>query len=74
MAIVNRSVYAVLTFSDTASPSDLIVHHGRPTMDTRTISTLSGYIQCSNASIECAALDIDKDTINGYLNSGFYYE
>lgn len=47
---------------------------GRPLMQHRQISTLSGYIQCINASVNMAGLESDKVTINNYLNSGFYYE
>ena len=47
---------------------------GRPDMNNRTISSLSGYIKCANASINIDLTDSEKDAINGYLNSGFYYE
>lgn len=48
--------------------------HGRVLNDFRTISGLSGYVQCSNASISIDGFDAERDIINGYLNSGFYYE
>ena len=47
---------------------------GRPDMNNRQISSLSGYIKCANASIDIDLTDREKDTINGFLNSGFYYE
>ena len=47
---------------------------GNPLKQTKTLSTLSGYIQCRNASVECALTPAEKETINGYLNSGFYLE
>lgn len=47
---------------------------GSPLHQSRTISTLSGFVQCSNASIDIPSLGNDKDAINGMLNSGFYYE
>lgn len=74
MAAVYKAVFVILTFSDTADPSDLTADNGRPLMDRRQISTLSGYIKCSDASIEIAGFDSDRAEINGYLNSGFYYE
>lgn len=48
--------------------------HGIPCMATKTLSTIPGYIQCMNASVQSALNDTDKEIINGYLNSGFYYE
>lgn len=40
----------------------------------RSISGLSGYIKCRNASIEISGFTGDQETVNNYLNSGFYYE
>lgn len=40
----------------------------------RSISGLSGYIKCRNASIEISGFSGDQDAVNNYLNSGFYYE
>lgn len=40
----------------------------------RSISALSGYIKCRNASIEISGFTGDQEAVNNYLNSGFYYE
>ena len=40
----------------------------------RSISGLSGYIKCRNASIEISGFTGDQEAVNKYLNSGFYYE
>ena len=40
----------------------------------RSISSLSGYIKCRNASIEISGFTGDQEAVNKYLNSGFYYE
>ena len=47
---------------------------GRPLMQNTTLSTLSGYVKCGNASIPVNAPDSVRDEINSYLNSGFYIE
>lgn len=47
---------------------------GRMLCQTVQISTLSGYIKCGNASIDIGGYAGEKDTVNGYLNGGFYYE
>ena len=47
---------------------------GRPLCAVKTISTLSGYIECENAELATAGSPIEKDAITSYMNSGFYYE
>ena len=47
---------------------------GMPFFQTATISTLSGYIQCSGASVTMPGYESEKEAVNGYVNSGFYYE
>lgn len=47
---------------------------GRPLNQNRLISSLSGYVKCSGASIELDARLDDITAINDFLNSGFYYE
>ena len=47
---------------------------GRPLCEYRTINTLSGYIKCGAASIDIPGAAPNKDAVNAYLNSGFYYE
>lgn len=40
----------------------------------RTISGLTGFVKCRNASIEISGFTGDQEAVNNYLNSGFYYE
>lgn len=47
---------------------------GRPLMQNVTLSTLSGYVKCGNASVPVNAPDSVRDEINRYLNTGFYIE
>lgn len=51
-----------------------IYNAGRPLCEYRQIGTLSGYIKCGGASLDSIAHGSEKDIINNYLNSGFYYE
>lgn len=41
---------------------------------TRQISTLSGFIKCRNASVAINGYSGDQETVNNFLNTGFYYE
>lgn len=38
------------------------------------ISGLTGFVKCRNASIEISGFTGDQEAVNNYLNSGFYYE
>lgn len=40
----------------------------------RPISGLTGFVKCRNASIEISGFTGDQESVNNYLNSGFYYE
>ena len=51
-----------------------IVSRGRPLCKTKTISTLSGYILCSDADPDVACTDTELAQIVSYMNGGFYYE
>lgn len=47
---------------------------GRPLMATRQINGLSGYIKCAEGHFSGSCLDSERDIINGFLVSGFFYE
>ena len=47
---------------------------GRPLCQTKTLSTLSGYILCLNADCEIAGTQEEATKINDYLNGGCYIE
>lgn len=51
-----------------------LTSYGRPLYAWRQISTLSGFVKCNAASIDIPGEGPDKDSVNAYLNSGFYYE
>lgn len=70
-----KAVATVIT--RTPSEPDLLQFQsvlGMPFFQVATISSLSGYVQCANASVGSALNETEKEIINGYLNSGFYYE
>lgn len=47
---------------------------GIPILKTMTINSISGFIQCKNASVDIAGFEDDKEAIESMMNSGFYYE
>lgn len=75
----NGSIVAYLKTPNIVSEFRQIVDEdnvqiGRPLCQTKTISTLSGFIACENADLATAGSPIEKDAITSYMNSGFYYE
>lgn len=47
---------------------------GRPLCQNVTLSSLSGFCQCGNASVPINGREADRAEINAFLNSGFYIE
>ena len=71
----NLNVYiACVTYETNIDPSSVSSVMGTPTFAVKTIGSLSGFIQCQNASVAVNAHASERDQINSYLNSGFYYE
>ena len=77
-----RSSFADTTYSltvvktDTEDPDNAsyIARWGRPVGVTHAISNHSGYVQCDNASVAIAGDNTEREIINNYLNTGFFYE
>ena len=49
-------------------------HLGRPLCQTKTISTIPGYIKCADAHAELSCMNEERTIIMDYMNNGFYYE
>lgn len=56
------------------APNDMKNTMGVPTMKPLLLSSLSGYCQCANASVEGDFPEPILDSISAYLNSGFFIE
>lgn len=78
--IASRLGLAVRATVITRQPTELSIDSafkavsGMPYFKGATISTLSGYVKCNGASVAINGFDSDRDAVNAYLNSGFYYE
>lgn len=64
--------YAYATYFDPIEENQ--TEFGRPLGEVKQISTLSGYIQCANASCPIMGHEEEMIKVNGMLNSGFFYE
>lgn len=47
---------------------------GQPCNKNLSIGSVPGFIQCAGASVNIPGFESDKEVINNYLNTGFYYE
>lgn len=47
---------------------------GRPLAEVVAINSLSGFVKCANAQISIPGHAEEMSEVNGYLNSGFFYE
>ena len=71
----NNDKYDVSIFAHATQAIDSMkTTSGRPDMTARVINTCSGYVKCINASVPIAGMSTEKDEVNTYLNTGFYYE
>ena len=71
-----NSASSVVVRQDTEDCDDAsyIARIGRPVGKTHAISNHSGYVQCEAASVAIAGDNTEREIINNYLNTGFYYE
>lgn len=75
-ASLGTSPYAIIIQNE-PSETDLTAFkasHGMPYYEVASIGSLSGYVKCFDASISIPGDGSEQDVVNGYLNSGFYYE
>ena len=61
------SIFVYVTDADTT-------HNGRPLMQMKTISTLSGYIQVQKGDVDIDGTLPEEEEIKRFLETGFYYE
>lgn len=55
-------------------PDDMEITMGLPTMSPMPLASLTGYCQCANAHVDCAATKTEQLALDSYLNSGFFIE
>lgn len=72
---LDSDIRLVLLYHDTAeAPGSSNATLGKPVMSTHAISTYSGYIQATCASVPITGTDEEKTQVNAYVNGGFFYE
>lgn len=75
IAISNNTIYLTnKSFNYSEDQEDMATNYGRPVFAIKTLSTLSGYIKCNGASVNIEGFEDDKNAVNAFLNSGFFYE
>ena len=51
-----------------------ISHNGRPLMQLKTISSLSGFVQVQKGDVPIPGTSAEADRVKSYLEGGFFYE
>ena len=51
-----------------------IAHRGRPLCAMRQLNTLTGFILCADGELDISCLDEERNKINEYLTTGFFWE
>lgn len=67
-------VLTAYSHDTTINPYSQLTVQGFPLNAVTSLSTLTGYIECTNASVNCNAPQNLKDKINSYMNGGMYLE
>ena len=70
-----RYIECITVFHDTnVQPNSVAASIGTPTFAQKTLSSVSGYVQCHEASVQGVAMYDDYEAINNYLNTGVFIE
>ena len=71
----NQNVICYSVFHDTAAaPNTALSEVGSPTMHPKSLSALTGFCQCLGAHVEGDFPEPILDSVDAFLNSGFYIE
>lgn len=71
----NQNITCYTVFHDTiAAPNQNLAVIGAPTMCSKSLGSLTGYVQCRDAHVSAAADLGILEEIDSYLNGGFYIE
>lgn len=70
----NLNMILGIEYKATQDPDSLTADSGRVCMARHQLSTCSGYVKCIDASVPINGMSEERDAINEYLNTGFYYE
>lgn len=75
-ASLGTTPYAVIYQNDPAQSvlTGYRAEQGMPYFKVATLSSLSGYIKCADASVSIPGDGAEQEVVNGYLNNGFYLE
>ena len=71
----NQNITCYTVFHDTiAAPNQNLQVIGSPSMCSKSLGSLSGFCQCTDAHVEAPAMASELEMIDNFLNSGFFIE
>ena len=72
--MITTLLYPVLIEEHLLLADENRTEFGRPLNQTKTISTLSGFVKCANNDYPFSCTETERKMINKYLSDGFFYE
>lgn len=73
--LTNQNIVCYTVFHDTiVAPNQNLQVIGSPSMCSKSLSTLTGFVQCIDAHVEAPAMASELDALDNFLNSGFFIE
>lgn len=73
-SMITTLLYPVLIEEHLLLADENRTEFGRPLNQTKTISTLSGFVKCANNDYPFSCTETERKMINKYLSDGFFYE
>lgn len=71
----NQNITCYTVFHDTIdTPNQNLQIVGSPTMHSKSLATLTGFCQCTDAHISINGTSTEMDMLDGFINTGFYIE
>ena len=68
-----KDVHTLITYCYPLPEMDP-TEYGKPLLQTKTISSLSGFVQCADGELDTSARPAEYQAIKAFLTGGFFYE
>lgn len=67
-------LHTIIITIGTTNPVTFTPVMGRPVMQYKSLSGVTGYVKCNNASVYMPGKDGDREEVNSFLNTGIFIE
>ena len=74
LGLTGQCAVIEITHDTNVLPDSVAGFMGTPTMAVKSLSGLSGYVECRNASVAAPCSESELEEVNSFLNGGIYIE